>query len=487
MGKKENLQKILFLLLVSILIGYGITVYSLVAEDGSKLSVLGAMAFIGLFTILDLIAVALLLFLYGKDKKKYEEKVKQLLHDVNLRNQEETEKKISNAKIDFLTKVSHGIRVPLNNIMGFNDLILAKKNLENEIFENASKIHDSGATLVGFVNDILDFSKIKHGQFELVPVDYEISSLINSVVSSNATVAESKLIKFNLNIDENLPNHLIGDELRVKQIFDNILSNAFKYTKRGTVEWSIGFERNNSDIWLISKVKDSGIGMKKEDIDNFYSKYDQFNTNVDGLGLGLSITKEIVGMMNGTVTVESEYGKGTIFTVKIKQQLRNETPISEKTVNKLKNFGTQASKEERNIKPVYNQMPYAHVLIVDDMPLNLEVAQGLMRPYGMLTETAPSGKIAIAKIMNQSTKYSAIFMDHMMPGMDGVEAVRRIRELNSDYAKKIPIIALTANALVGSEKMFLENGFSDFLSKPIDIMRLDAVLKKWVRDESKEK
>jgi len=486
MGKKESLQKILFLLLASILIGYGITVYSLSAED-SEINISGMLAFIGVFTVFDLIAVVLLLFFYGGDRKKYEEKIEQLVNEVNLLNQEETEKKIANAKIDFLTRVSQGIRIPLNNIMGFNDLILAKKNLDNEIFENSSKIHDSGAVIVGFINDILDFSKIKHGKLELVPVDYEISSLVNSVVSSNAVAAESKLTKFNLNIDENLPSGLVGDELRVKQIFDNILSNAFKYTKSGTVEWSIGFERDNNDIWLISKIKDSGIGMKKEDIDNFYSKYGQFDTNVEGLGLKLSITKEIVQMMDGTITIESEYGKGTVFTIKIKQQLRNETPISEKTISRLKNFGTQISKEERNIKPVYNQMPYAHVLIVDDMPLNLEVAQGLMRPYGMLIDTAPSGKIAIAKIMNQSTKYSAIFMDHMMPGMDGVEAVRRIRELNSDYAKNIPIIALTANALAGSEKMFLENGFNDFLSKPMDLMKLDAVLKKWVMDKSKEK
>ncbi len=487
MEKKESLQKVFFLLLASILMGYGVTVYSLVADDCSEKSISGMLAFIGVFTVLDLIVVVLLLFSYSKDKKKHDEKIEQIVRDVNLQNLEETEKRIFEAKMDFLTKVSQGIRFSLSTIMGFNDLILAKKNLEHEIFENASKIHDSGVTLIGFVNDILDFSKIKHGEFELVPVDYEISNLINNIISSNAAAAESKLIKFNLNIDANLPSHLIGDELRVKQIFDNILSNAFKYTRSGAVEWSIGFERNANDIWLISKVKDSGIGMKKEDIDKFFSKYNQFNSSVEGLGLGLSITKEIVEMMDGTIAIESEYGKGTVFTVKIKQQLQNETPISEKTVNKLKDFGSQISKEERNIKPVYNPMPYAHILIVDDMPLNLEVAQGLMRPYGMLIDTAPSGKIAIAKIMNQSTKYSAIFMDHMMPGMDGVEAVRKIRELDSDYAKKIPIIALTANALAGSEKMFLENGFSDFLSKPMDIMRLDAVLKKWVRDKSKEK
>jgi len=447
---------------------------------------LALLVIVGIFALFGLAAFTFLLLYHSKYRKKQDEKIEQLLHEKDLQNQKETERKTSKTKTDFLIKVSQEIRFPLNAIMGFNDLILGKKDLDREVFENASKIHDSGMALLGVIDDILDFSKIEYGKLELIPVDYKISDLINSVISSNRINLESKPIRFNLNIDANLPNSLTGDEYRVKQVFNNILSNAFKYTKVGMVEWSIDFERENDDILLISKIKDSGIGIKKENMEKLFSRYNQVGEQTDGIGLGLAITKEIIEMMGGSIEVESECGKGTTFSVKIKQQLRDAAPIDEKVMNNLKKLTNQSNKEERNLKPVYNQMPYARVLIVDDMALNLEVARGLMKPYGILIDTAPSGKIAIAKIMNQSAKYSAIFMDHMMPEMDGVETVRKIRELDSEYAKKIPIIALTANVIAGSEKMFLENGFNDFLSKPMDIMKLDAVLKKWVRDESKE-
>ncbi len=453
-----------------------------ILDNLALLTIVGAFALFGLATFV------FLLFYHGKYKKKQDEKIEQLLHDRDLQNQKEVENKISKTKTDFLIKMSREMRFPLNAIIGFNDLILGKKDLDGEVFENASKIRDSGMALLRIMDDILDFSKIEHGQLELIPVNYDISGLVNSVISSNMINVESKPIKFDLNIDANLPNSLIGDEYRLKQVFNNLLSNAFKYTKTGTIIWSIiGFERENNDVLLISRIKDSGIGIKKENVEKLFSIYSQADAQADGIGLGLAITKNIVEMMGGSIDVESEYGKGTTFTVKIKQQVADVTPIGEKVINNLKKFTSQSNKEERNVKPVYNQMPYARVLIVDDMALNVEVARGLMKPYGILIDTAPSGKIAIAKIMNQSTKYSAIFMDHLMPEMDGVEAVRKIRELDSDYAKKIPIIALTANAIAGSEKMFLENGFNDFLSKPMDIMKLDAILKKWVKDESKEK
>ncbi|MCL2284483.1 MAG: response regulator [Fibromonadales bacterium] len=428
-------------------------------------------------TVLVALNIATIAFflLYGRKREKAQkEKVKKLLCEKDEQNRIETEQAVYKAKSDFLMKTSNEIRFPLNAIMGFNDLILDKKHLDEDVFENASKIRDSSAALLGIINDILDFSKIESGNLEIVPVKYELTNLINGVISSNIINMESKPIKFNLEIDPDLPGNLFGDEFRLKQIFNNILSNAFKNTKNGNIKWDINFERDGGDLWLISKIQDSGVGIKKEDLKNLFSD-----------SMGLVITKKIINMMGGTIDVESEYGKGSLFTIKIKQQIQSETTIDKKIIDDFKNFDTLASKDERNAKPVYNQMPYATVLLVDDMAWNLEVAQGLMRRYGMKIDTALSGKIAVAKMMNQSTKYSAIFMDYMMPEMDGMEATRRIRELGTEYAKNIPIIALTANALADSEKAFLGSGFNDFMSKPIEAMSLDAILKKWVMAESK--
>ncbi|MCL2101748.1 MAG: ATP-binding protein [Fibromonadales bacterium] len=397
-------------------------------------------------------------------------------------NQVEMKPKTS-LEADFLIKVSQEIRFSLNSIMGFNDLILGKKDLNEEIFENSTKIHNSGVALLGVINNILDFARMKSGNLELIPVDYEISSLIRNVISLNMANAEVKPIKFNLNLDANLPSRLIGDELRLRQAFNNMLSNAFKYTKTGTIEWSVGFEYAGKDFWLVSKIKDSGAGIKEEDMKDLFSKYNQPGARIEGMGLGLAIAKEIIDMMGGVIEVESKHGKGTIFTVKVKQQVQNKTPLDEKVISNLKNFYIQSNKTEKKLKLVYEQMPSARILVVDDMSLNLEVAKGLMRPYGMQIDTAPSGKIALAKVINQSTRYSAIFMDYMMPEMNGVETVRKIRALDSDYAKNIPIIALTANAEAGGEKIFLESGFNDFIGKPIDIIKLDAVLKKWIKTD----
>jgi len=443
---------------------------------------------IGIFAAINLTVIIFFWSYSSRSRKIRAEKIKELLQELDSQNHEEMKHKISKAKTDFLIKIGQEVRFPLNTIMGFNDLILSKKNLDQDILESASKIHNSCTSILSMVDDILDFSKIECGKLDLVPIDYELAHLINSVISSNIVNMEFKSIKFNLDIDANLPSCLTGDEARMKQVFCKILSNAFKYTRSGAIEWRIAFEREGDEIWLISRIKDTGIGIKKEQLEKLFSgSSDLVGSRIDGMRLGLAITKEIVDKMGGTIEVESEYGSGSVFTVKIKQKVSSETPIDEKVISNLKVLNScYISKEEKRVKPVYNQMPYAHVLVVDDMALNLEVALNLIRPYGMHVDAAPSGKIAVAKIMNQSTKYSAIFMDYMMPEMDGMEAVKKIRALNSDYAKNVPIIALTANAMAGSEKLFLESGFNDFLIKPIDIMKLDAVLNKWVRDKSKE-
>ncbi|GHS97932.1 hypothetical protein AGMMS50276_18850 [Synergistales bacterium] len=396
------------------------------------------------------------------------------------------------AKSDFLANMSHEMRTPLNAIIGFSELTLDSEDLNGIVQENLEKIYNSGVTLLSLINDILDISKIEAGKFELIPVEYHIPSLINDTVTLNIVRIGSKPITFNLNIDESLPSVLVGDELRLKQIFNNLLSNAFKYTHKGSVEWRVSFEQDGDDVWLVSSVKDSGIGIRSEDMKKLFSEYNQVDTKsnrkIDGTGLGLSICKNMAERMGGGVTVESEYGKGSTFTVRVRQGMANSAPIGAEVVKNLKNFHYSDNKRDRSSKLVRAHIPYAKVLVVDDVSTNLDVARGMMKPYGMQVDCVTSGPAAIEAVRKGNVKYNAVFMDHMMPGMDGIEATRIIREeIGTDYARNVPIIALTANAILGNEDMFLNKGFQAFLSKPIDIMRMDAVINHWVRDKDLEK
>jgi CheY-like chemotaxis protein/anti-sigma regulatory factor (Ser/Thr protein kinase) len=341
---------------------------------------------------------------------------------------------------------------------------------------------------LGIINDILDISKIEAGSFELIPVEYDTPSLINDSVHLNIVRIGSKPISFELDVDKTLPSRFYGDELRVKQILNNILSNAFKYTQAGTVSFRIHWEKRDGDALLFFTVEDTGRGIKQEDIDRLFAEYSQFDTKanreIEGTGLGLSITKKLILMMNGTIQVESEYGKGSVFTVILPQKIVDEEPIGEETAENLKIFRFREDKRSRGRNLIRSYMPYGRILVVDDVSINLDVARGLMIPYGLTIDCASSGKEAVEKIREEKMRYDAIFMDHMMPGMDGIEATRIIRnEIGTEYARTVPIIALTANAIVGNEEMFLSNGFNAFVSKPIDIMRLDTILNQWVRDK----
>ena len=397
----------------------------------------------------------------------------------------------NNSKSDFLANMSHEMRTPLNAIIGLSGLTLETCMLHDEAYSNLEKIYNAGATLLSTVNDILDISKIEAGKFELIPVVYDIPSLINDTVTQNILRINEKPIKFNLDINGDLPTHLLGDELRIKQIFNNLLSNAFKYTKAGTVEFSVRCERDGDIVWMTASVRDTGMGIRQEDICRLFSNYNQLNTksnrNIEGTGLGLSITRKMVEIMEGKISVESEYGKGSTFTVVIKQKHVKSTTIGDDVVNNLKNFHYSNSKREQTYLTRVH-LPYARVLVVDDNETNLSVARGMMKPYGMKIDCVTSGIEAVEAIRAENVRYNAIFMDHMMPGMDGIEATKVIREeIGTEYAKNIPIIALTANAIIGNEEMFLNNGFQDFISKPIEMVRLDAVILQWVRDKEIEK
>jgi PAS domain S-box-containing protein len=427
-----------------------------------------------------------------RDESHKVEGVILLFHDVTetLRAKEAAEA-ASKAKSAFLATMSHEIRTPLNAIIGLSEIQL-QKDLPEDAHADLEKIYNSGSILLGIINDILDISKIETGNFELIPVEYDVPSLINDTVQLNIIRIGSKAITFKLNIDETLPGRLLGDELRVKQILNNLLSNAFKYTREGTVTLQVRWERRGEDAFLIFIIKDTGIGIRKEDMERLFSEYNQLDTRanrkIEGTGLGLSITKKLVEMMGGTISVESVYNWGSAFSVEILQGIVDDRPIGQEVAANLQSFRFIESRTSRGRNLVRTHMPYGRVLVVDDVVTNLDVARGLLLPYGLTIDCVQSGPEAIEKIRSGAVKYDAIFMDHMMPRMDGIEAVRIIRkEIGTDYARTVPIIALTANALAGNEEMFQAAGFNAFLAKPIDIMRMDILLNQWVRDkQSKE-
>jgi signal transduction histidine kinase/CheY-like chemotaxis protein/HPt (histidine-containing phosphotransfer) domain-containing protein len=405
----------------------------------------------------------------------------------------------SEAKSHFLANMSHEMRTPLNAIIGFAELELGKEKEEAlkpeypaETRENLEKIYSSGVTLLGLINDILDISKIESGKFELVPVNYDMPSLLNDTVVLNIIRIGSKPIVFKLDIDENLPARLLGDEIRIKQIFNNLLSNAFKYTKEGTVVLKIRCKREDAGVWMTCSVSDTGMGIRKEDIGKLFTDYNQVdarsNRHIEGTGLGLAITKRMVQMMGGNISVESVYGKGTTFTVRFLQGFVSDTVIGKAVAENLREFKYIMARQDRNQRLIRAAIPYAKVLVVDDVATNLDLARGIMKPYGMTVDCVAGGQAAIDLIRKGEPRYNAIFMDHMMPGMDGIEAVRIIRnEIDSEYARTVPVIALTANAILGNEELFLNNGFQSFLTKPIDIMKLNETINRWVRDKEMEK
>ena len=389
------------------------------------------------------------------------------------------------AKSAFLARMSHEIRTPLNAIMGITEIQMQDESLPDETREALGKIYNSGDLLLNIINDILDLSKIEAGKLELAPIRYEIASLINDAAQMNIMQYESKPIEFRLHVDENTPSHLCGDEVRIRQALNNLLSNAFKYTDSGKVVLSVSAEASKDkpdEVILVFTVSDTGHGMTREQLDTLFDDYTRFhletNRTATGTGLGMSITKNLVDMMNGELSAESEPDRGSVFTMKLPQKSVGADKMGRELAENLAKFRFNGLAQINKMQVIRELMPYGSVLIVDDVETNLYVAKLLMQPYGLSIETASSGFEALDKIRKNNI-YDIVFMDHMMPKMDGIEATQLIRGLGYKH----PVVALTANALAGQAEIFLGNGFDAFISKPVDIRQLNAVLNQFIRDK----
>jgi len=414
----------------------------------------------------------------------------------------DTAETASKTKSTFLANMSHEIRTPMNAILGITEILIQSQSLPRDAEEGLDKIYNSCNLLLGIINDILDFSKIEAGKLDIIPAQYSAASLINDAVQLNIMRIESKPIEFKLQIDENIPAKLIGDELRIKQILNNLLSNAFKYTDSGKVTLSVKSisaeadgnvsvdmqdggnqpaQKPSNDVKLVLSVADTGCGISREQLDRLFEEYSRFNqkTTASGTGLGLAITRRLVNIMDGEILVESEQGKGSLFTVLLPQKTVDNEILGAEVASNLRHFRINYMTHNRMAHQIIRDpMPYGRVLVVDDVETNLYVAAGLMKPYRLQIDTVMSGYDAVERIKSGKA-YDIVFMDHMMPEMDGMMTTKYLRTMG--YTA--PIVALTANAVAGQADIFLQNGFDDFISKPIDIRQLNSILNKLIRDK----
>ena len=494
-------------------------------------------------------------------------------------------------KSDFLANMSHEIRTPMNAIIGMCELILRENDLSDSARENCFNIHTSGKSLLSIINDILDFSKIESGKMELINEEFNIASILNDIINMSEARKGKKNIEILVNADPDIPRGLIGDEVRIRQVIINLMTNAIKFTERGSVTLTVSSTKQEYGINLFVSVADTGIGITEENIEKLFSSFRQVDTkknrSVEGTGLGLAISKRLIGQMGGFISVRSEYGTGTEFRftiplhvadarpfatvkesdmihaagyfgkdefaavqgqifcetghrlgadfryVKSMEELkeliegtvthifvRREAYLGDRdyfvkiaenvkvfviqdrmdaltlpdgikrifkpfylipAVSALNNESMVLSLNERRGADIRFTAPKARILIVDDNAMNLKVAMGLMQPYNMQLVTAVSGPEAIEIL--RAKDMDMVFMDHMMPEMDGVEATEIIRDMEDEYYKKLPVIALTANAVNGAREKYVTSGFNDFLAKPIELTALDRILKNYLPKE----
>ena len=385
------------------------------------------------------------------------------------------------AKSNFLSTMSHDIRTPMNAILGLNEMIL-RNSQDKDIRMYSESIRTAGSTLLGIINDILDFSKIEAGKMEIINVDYGFGSLLNDLVNMVQKKAEDKGLSLKLDIDQNIPMVLHGDEIRIKQVIINILSNAVKYTKEGYVTFSAKakkLEDKQDSIILRISVTDTGIGIKPEDLDKLFTPFERIeekrNRNIEGTGLGMTIVQRFLGMMGSHLEVESEYGKGSVFSFELEQKVVKWDPIGDYEEAFRRSTSERANYHEKFTAPA------ARVLVVDDTPVNLTVFVNLLKRTQLQIDTAESGDESIKLFVKNN--YDVIFLDHMMPDKDGIETLREMKSITDTPNTKTPIICLTANAISGMREMYTNAGFDDYLTKPIDVDRLETMLLQYLPED----
>lgn len=383
------------------------------------------------------------------------------------------------AKGDFLANMSHEIRTPMNAILGMNEMVM-REEISHRAAQYSRDIHSAGQTLLAIINDILDFSKIESGKMEIIPVTYELSSLLNDVLNMVSQKVNDKGLKLLTDISPDIPYQLHGDEIRIRQIILNLINNAVKYTEKGSVTLRVGwYKTQEKEIDLKIAVIDTGIGIRGEDLDKLFNSFQRVdmsaNRKIEGTGLGLSITKQLAEQMGGYIQVESTYGQGSTFFVTLPQMIINSDPIGD--------FNAAATnlQNDKREEEISFTAPDARILIVDDNKVNLAVAKGLIKDTRIRVDTALSGSEALEKI--KEAKYHIILLDHMMPVMDGMETLQKMQEQEENVNKNTTVIALTANAISGSRERYLTAGFKDYLSKPINVVRYKEMLLKYLPDD----
>lgn len=382
----------------------------------------------------------------------------------------------SRAKSVFLSNMSHEIRTPINAVLGMNEMII-RESRDNKITGYARNVDSAGRNLLSIINDILDISKIDSGQVEVINAPYRLSSLLNDASNMVIFKAQEKGLTFSLKVEENLPDKLEGDEVRIRQVLTNVLSNAVKFTSEGSVKFSVSGEKTSDDtVQLVFVVSDTGAGIRQEDIGKLFAKFERVNLTrdrtIEGTGLGLAISRNLLDMMGGEITAESDYGKGSTFTVSVPQKV-----LSWEGIGRLHEKFESVMQDEGVLKE-HLTAPEARILVVDDTAMNLTVIEGLLAKTKIQIDTVLSGNEALR--MTMSIRYDIIFMDQMMPEMDGTEALHHIREQTDGLNATSPVICLTADAVSGARERYLSEGFTDYLPKPVGWTELESMLAKYL-------